>query len=104
MLKTCTEITGDKAAYQTNGQAVQEKIAQVIADNKLDTQPSVLLMITYSGGIRPQSSDSMTGKMLADLGCHNIVDDNPSLLKDFSVRKYHRNRPGLYFCDSYGQR
>lgn len=85
MLKTCTEITGDAEAYQTNGQAVQEQIDQVIADNKLDTQPSVLLMITYSGGIRPQNSDSMTGRMLADLGCRNIADENPSLLKDFSI-------------------
>ncbi len=102
MLKTCTEITGDKAAYQTNGQAVQEKIAQVIADNKLDTQPSVLLMITYSGGIRPQSSDSMTGKMLADLGCHNIVDDNPSLLKDFSVENIIETDPDYIFVIPMG--
>lgn len=102
MLKTCTEITGDEAAYQTNGQAVQEKIAQVIADDKLDTQPSVLLMITYSGGIRPQSSDSMTGKMLADLGCHNIVDDNPSLLKDFSVENIIETDPDYIFVIPMG--
>lgn len=85
MLKTCTDITGDSEAYKTNGLAVQEKIDAAIKDGKRTDNPSVLLMITYSGGIRPQTSDSMTGKMLADLGYHNILDDNPSLLKDFSV-------------------
>ncbi|MBP3584813.1 MAG: ABC transporter substrate-binding protein, partial [Peptococcaceae bacterium] len=52
MLKICTDITGNQDAYQTNGIAVEERIAQIIADSKTETSPSVLLMITYSGGIR----------------------------------------------------
>lgn len=102
MLKTCTQITGDADAYQTNGEAVAQQIAQVIADNKLETEPSILLMITYSGGIRPQSSSSMTGKMLADLGCHNIVDDTPSLLKDFSVENIIEADPDYIFVIPMG--
>lgn len=102
MLKICTEITGDTAAYQTNGQAVQETIAQLIADNRLETAPSALLLITYSGGVRPQSSDSMTGKMLADLGCHNLADDYPSLLKDFSVEKFIEADPDYIFVIAMG--
>lgn len=102
MLKICTEITGDETAYQTNGEAVEQQIAQVINDNKLETQPSILLMITYSGGIRPQSSSSMTGKILADLGCHNIVDDNPSLLKDFSVENIIETDPDYIFVIPMG--
>lgn len=81
---------------------MEQQIAQVINDNKLETQPSVLLMITYSGGIRPQSSSSMTGKMLADLGCHNIVDDNPSLLKDFSVENIIETDPDYIFVTLWG--
>ena len=87
MLKICTDITGNQDAYQTNGIAVEERIAQIIADSKTETSPSVLLMITYSGGIRAQSSDTMTGKMLSELGCKNILDDYPSMLQDFSVEK-----------------
>lgn len=102
MLKTCTEITGNTEAYQTNGLQVQENINTIIADNKLEDQPSVLLMITYSGGIRPQRSDSMTGKMLADLGCHNIIDDYPSLLKDFSVEAIIEADPDYIFVIPMG--
>lgn len=102
MLKTCTQITGNTEAYQTNGLQVQENINTIIADNKLETEPSVLLMITYSGGIRPQRSDSMTGKMLADLGCHNIIDDYPSLLKDFSVEAIIEADPDYIFVIPMG--
>lgn len=102
MLKTCTQITGNTEAYQTNGLQVQENINTIIADNKLETEPSVLLMITYSGGIRPQRSDTMTGKMLADLGCHNIIDDYPSLLKDFSVEAIIEADPDYIFVIPMG--
>ncbi len=102
MLKICTDITGDSEAYQTNGVAVQEEIAQIIADNKLETAPDVLLMVTFSGGIRAQSSETMTGKMLADLGCHNILDDNPSLLKDFSVENIIETDPDYIFVIPMG--
>ncbi len=102
MLKICTDITGDSEAYQTNGVAVQEEITQIIADNKLETAPDVLLMVTFSGGIRAQSSETMTGKMLADLGCHNILDDNPSLLKDFSVENIIETDPDYIFVIPMG--
>ncbi len=102
MLKICTDITGDSEAYQTNGIAVQEEIEQIIADNKLETAPDVLLMITFSGGIRAQSSDTMTGKMLADLGCHNILDDNPSMLQDFSVENIIETDPDYIFVIPMG--
>ena len=102
MLKTCSEITGNTDAYQTNGLDVQKNIESIIAGNKLETEPSVLLMITYSGGIRPQRSDSMTGKMLADLGCHNIIDDTPSLLKDFSVENIIEADPDYIFVIPMG--
>lgn len=102
MLKICTDITGDAEAYQKNGVEVQERIEQVIADNKLGTEPDVLLMITFSGGIRAQSSETMTGKMLADLGCHNILDDNPSLLQDFSVENIIETDPDYIFVIPMG--
>ena len=102
MLKICTDITGNTEAYQKNGVAVQERIEQIVADNKLETAPDVLLMITFSGGIRAQSSETMTGKMLADLGCHNILDDNPSLLKDFSVENIIETDPDYIFVIPMG--
>ena len=102
MLKICTDITGNADAYQKNGLDVQKNIEQIIADNKLETEPEVLLMITFSGGIRAQSSETMTGKMLADLGCRNILDDNPSLLQDFSVEKIIETDPDYIFVIPMG--
>ena len=102
MLKICTDITRNQDAYQTNGIAVEERIAQIIADSKTETSPSVLLMITYSGGIRAQSSDTMTGKMLSELGCKNILDDYPSMLQDFSVEKIIETDPDYIFVIPMG--
>ncbi|MBP3342160.1 MAG: ABC transporter substrate-binding protein [Peptococcaceae bacterium] len=102
MLKICTDITGNQDAYQTNGIAVEERIAQIIADSKTETSPSVLLMITYSGGIRAQSSNTMTGKMLSELGCKNILDDYPSMLQDFSVEKIIETDPDYIFVIPMG--
>jgi len=102
MLKICSDITGNPEAYQTNGVAVQERISKIIADNKLETAPSVLLMVTYSGGIRAQSSNTMTGRMLSDLGCSNILDDYPSMLQDFSVEKIIEVDPDYIFVIPMG--
>ena len=102
MLKICSDITGNPEAYQTNGVAVQERISKIIADNKLETAPSVLLMVTYSGGIRAQSSDTMTGRILSDLGCSNILDDYPSMLQDFSVEKIIEVDPDYIFVIPMG--
>jgi iron complex transport system substrate-binding protein len=59
-------------------------------------------MITYSGGIRPQASTTMTGGMLAQLGCKNIIDDYPSLLKDFSMEKVMEIDPDYIFVIPMG--
>lgn len=87
MLRICTQITGDMQAYEKNGAAVQAQIDQILSESAMQDGPSVLLMITYSGGIRPQGADTMTGRMLAQLGWRNILNDYPSLLKDFSIEK-----------------
>lgn len=102
MLDICTDITGDKEAYQKNGVAIQENIEQIIAENKLSSAPSVLLMVTYSGGIRAQNADTMTGKMLSNLGCRNILEDYPSMLQDFSIEKIIETDPDYIFVIPMG--
>ena len=87
MLRICTQITGDAQAYEKNGAAVQAQIDQILSESAVQDGPSVLLMITYSGGIRLQGADTMTGRMLSQLGWRNILNDYPSLLKDFSIEK-----------------
>lgn len=86
MLKTCTDITGDEAAYEEHGTSQQADIDAAIAKYAPDAAgKSVALLITYSSGARVQSSHTQTGAMLADLGYANVADENQSLLSDFST-------------------
>ncbi len=85
MLDICCQLTGDQQAYSRNGLEVRSEIDQILEQYRLENSPTALLLVTYSGGIRPQASTTMTGGMLAQLGCRNIIDDYPSLLKDFSM-------------------
>ena len=102
MLKICTDITGKEELYKTNGTEVQERINKILKDEHVSGSPSYLLMITYSGGIRPQASTTQTGKMLNDLGAKNIIDDNTSLLKEFSMEKVIEIDPDYIFAISMG--
>ncbi len=102
MLEICCQLTGNQQAYTEKGLNVQAQIQEVLGQYKLESQPTALLMITYSGGIRPQASTTMTGGMLAQLGCKNIIDDYPSLLKDFSMEKVMEIDPDYIFVIPMG--
>ena len=102
MLEICCQLTGNQQAYTEKGLNVQAQIQEVLGQYKLESQPTALLMITYSGGIRPQASTTMTGGMLAQLGCKNIIDDYPSLLKDFSMEKVMESDPDYIFVIPMG--
>ncbi len=93
MLQTCCNITGREDLYQQNGQDVADSIDAVKAKMPSGEAPTALLMTTYSGGTRVQSSSTMTGAMLADLGVKNLADENPSLLKDFSLESVIEMNP-----------
>ena len=102
MLEIWCQLTGNQQAYTEKGLNVETQILQVLGQYKLESQPTALLMITYSGGIRPQASSTMTGGMLAQLGCKNIIDDYPSLLKDFSMEKVMEIDPDYIFVIPMG--
>ena len=102
MLKTCTEITGKNELYEKNGLAVKKEIEKTLSAAKAQEPPSVLLLITYSGGAVAQNSKTMTGKMLKDLGCRNIADENQSLLKEFSMESIVKEDPNYIFVIPMG--
>ncbi|WP_349948354.1 ABC transporter substrate-binding protein [Lacrimispora sp. BS-2] len=102
MLKTCTEITGRKEMYQKKGLDIKTEIEEILAGTKNQEPPSVLLLITYSGGAVAQNSRTMTGKMLHDLGCKNIADENQSLLKEFSMESIIKEDPDYIFVIPMG--
>ncbi|MFT4104177.1 MAG: ABC transporter substrate-binding protein [Lacrimispora sp.] len=102
MLKTCTEITGKPELYEKNGLDAEAEIKEILSGSKPQTTPSVLLLITYSGGAAGQNSKTMTGKMLKDLGCRNIADENQSLLKEFNMESIVKEDPDYIFVIPMG--
>lgn len=102
MLRTCCDITGRDDLYEQNGQAVSDRIEAVKAKVPAGEAPSALVLTTYSGGTRVQASSTMTGAMLADLGVKNLADENPSLLKDFSLESIIEMDPDFIFVVPMG--
>ena len=102
MLKICTDITGRGDLYEKNGLAVKEQIDSIIAKTKDQKSSTVLFLITYSGGAIVKNSQCMTGKMLSDLGCENIADQNQSLLKEFNIESIMKADPDYIFVVAMG--
>lgn len=102
MLRTCCDITGRDDLYQENGQATADRIEAITAKVPAGDAPTALVMTTFSGGTRVQASSTMTGAMLADLGVKNLADENPSLLKDFSLESVIEMNPDFIFVVPMG--
>ncbi|WP_124066153.1 ABC transporter substrate-binding protein [Clostridium sp. E02] len=103
MLKICTDITNRSDLYDKNGKEVESQIQQIITERKkIEESPSVLFLITYSGGAKVEDSKTMTGKMLKDLGCRNIADQNVSLLKEFNMESILEENPDFIFVIPMG--
>ena len=105
MLRICCDITGRDDLYQANGQATADRIAAIVDKvpaASADGAPTALVLTTYSGGTRVQASSTMTGAMLSDLGVRNVVDDNPSMLKDFSLESIIELDPDYIFVIPMG--
>lgn len=102
MLKICTDITGDKEKYTTNGEKVKAEIEAAIDRKPEDAAPTVLFLRAFSTGIKAKGSDSMTGIMLKDMGCINIADSNESLLEDLSMEKIIEEDPDYIFVVTMG--
>lgn len=102
MLRTCCDITGRDDLYEQNAQATADRIDAITAQVPAGEAPTALVLTTYSGGTRVQASSTMTGAMLADLGVKNLADENPSLLKDFSLESIIEMNPDFIFVVPMG--
>ena len=102
MLRTLCDITCRDDLYEQNVQATADRIAAITAKVPAGEAPSALVLTTFSGGTRVQASSTMTGSMLADLGVKNLADENPSLLKDFSLESIIGMNPDFIFVVPMG--
>lgn len=103
MLRACCDLTGREDLYVRNGVRVRERVDAVLAAArsdraKLGEAPSCLIMTTYSGGTRVSTSSSQAGAVLSELGATNLADENPGLLKDFSLESVVALDPDYIFA------
>ena len=102
MLRICTDMTGREDLYKKNGLDTKQQIEAVIKKNRSESSPRVLFLITYSGGVVAKNSECMTGRMLRDLGCTNLADENKSLLKEFTMEAIIKEDPDYIFVVPMG--
>ncbi|MGN0143089.1 MAG: ABC transporter substrate-binding protein [Roseburia sp.] len=102
MLDICTQITGRRDLYETNGTAVQEQIAKTL--ERVDgSAPTVLFLRASSSSVKAKGSDgNVCGEMLADLGCVNIADQDAGLLDDLSMEAIIAADPEYIFVTTQG--
>jgi iron complex transport system substrate-binding protein len=99
---TFCEITGRDDLYQTNCADVAAKIASIKAAVPAGEAPRVLILTTYSGGTRAQASDTQTGAIFRDLGAINLTDENPGILREFSLEAIIEMNPDFIFVIPMG--
>lgn len=107
MLKICTDITENPAAFETYGTAVSTQIAAVkSAVEDLDTEPKNILFIRagsqYSATKAKRSPDNFVCIMLDELGSHNIADDAALLLDGLSLEEILLRDPDYIFLTTMG--
>lgn len=102
LLKICTDITGRADLYEKNGLSLERNISSITEKRHSEERKTVLYLRAFSSGIKAKNSDSMTGKMLADMNCENIADLTPSLLEDLSVEKIIELDPDFIFITIMG--
>lgn len=102
LMRTFTDITGREDLYEQNAAGVAEAIDAIKGKVPAENPPTALVLTTFSGGTRVQSSGTQTGAMLADLGVNNLADENRSLLKDFSLEAVIEMDPDFIFVIPMG--
>ena len=107
MLDICTDITGRKDLYATNGLEIEKQI-ELIKDefNKeeiSEKEKTVLLLRTASSFVKAKGSEgTILGEMLDDMGCINIADNDETLLENLSVEAIIKEEPYHIFVVTMG--
>lgn len=101
MLDKCTNITGRRDLYKTNGLEVKEQIDEVKASMK--ESPKVLFIRAAASSVKAKNSKgSVGGEILADLGCINVADSDTGLLEDLSLEAIVMSDPDYIFVTTQG--
>ena len=104
MLRICTDITGNKAAYETYGTAVQAEIAAILAASEAN-QKNILFIragSTDASTKAKKAPDNFVCTMLQQLHTYNIAEDAPMLLDGLSLEHIMVQDPDYIFISTMG--
>ena len=97
-----TDITGRKDLYEKYGSDVKREVDEILSKNRTDS-PKVLCLLASTQYLKAKnSSSSVMGCMLRDLGCINIADSESSLLENLSIEYILQENPDYIFITQRG--
>ena len=97
-----TDITGRKDLYEKYGSDVKSEVDEIHSKNTTDS-PKVLCLLASTQYLKAKnSSSSVMGCMLRDLGCINIADSESSLLENLSIEYILQENPDYIFITQRG--
>ena len=98
LLDICTQLTGDREAYERYGLDVEEKIEEV-RKRVTGSRPTVLYIRATGSSCKVKGSQgTVLGEMLADLDCENIADSESGLLEELSLETILAADPDYIFA------
>lgn len=106
MLKICTDITGNKEAYQKNGTEVKARIDKML--NEVSGEPAkknILFIRAGSGASATKAKtaeDHFAAAMLKEIGTYNIAENAPVLLDGLSMEEIIDADPDYIFISTMG--
>lgn len=107
VLEICTQITGNKEAYETYGVKVRERIDKILAAAQAqEGQPKDILFIRagsqYSATKAKRAPDNFVCIMLDELGARNVADRAEVLLDGLSLEEILLQDPDHIFLTTMG--
>lgn len=107
MLKVCTDITGNQAAYEQYGLQVAQDIQSMLADLHAQNLPKKDILFIragsqYSATKAKRAPENFVCSMLEELGAHNIADEAEVLLDGLSLEEILLQDPDYIFLTTMG--
>ncbi|MGL5978696.1 MAG: ABC transporter substrate-binding protein [Erysipelotrichaceae bacterium] len=102
ILERFSRITKHDENYQTYGLAQKAEIDALILQAAKQTSVDVLLVRSFSSGIKTKGNDHFVSVMLEELGANNIANDTNSALDELSMEAILENDPSKLFVTTMG--
>lgn len=109
MLKVCTDITGDKAAYERYGIKVADEVNDIKQNvsNYIDGKEPVKILFIRAGSAARSTKaktadDNFAAKIFKELGTYNIAENAPVLLDGLSLEEILKENPEYIFISTQG--